>query len=57
MPESDAYEKLEKARRKVAKWNRKADKAVVGAKYQLARIKLRHWEQEEEYWFARWAEE
>lgn len=55
--ESDAYDKLEKARRKVAKWRRKADKAVVGAAYQYATIKLREWEKKEEYWFERWSQE
>jgi phage shock protein A len=46
----DAYEQLDKARRKVAKWNRKAEKALIGAKYQLARLKLAHWEQKVMYW-------
>jgi hypothetical protein len=53
----EPYEELAKARRKVAKWNRKAEKAVVGSDYQAATIKLRYWEQQEEIWFERWAEE
>lgn len=43
-------EELAKARRKLAKWQRKADKAVAGADYQAATIKIRWWEEQEEIW-------
>lgn len=57
MSELTNYEELEKARRKVAKWNRRAEKEVTGAKYQEAIIKLREWEQKEDYWFNKWQDE
>lgn len=45
------WEELQKARRKVAKWQRIADKELIGAKYQKAIIKLHKWENREDYWF------
>lgn len=54
LDEKDPYEMWKKAERKVAKWERKADKAVTGAKYQAAVIKKRHWEDQEMVWHERW---
>ena len=51
------YEQLQKARRKLKKWHRKATKAVAGADYQYATIKLREWENAEDYWFNKWQDE
>lgn len=49
--DKDPHEELARARRKVAKWTRRAEDAVVGADYQAATIKLRKWEQAEDFWF------
>lgn len=53
--EPEPWEMLQKARRKVSKWDRKAGKAVTGAKYQAAMIRKRHWEEQENIWFDRWS--
>ena len=47
------YERYEHALRKIKKWQKKADKAVAGADYQWATIKIRKWEQASEYWHER----
>ena len=57
MDELTSYEQLQKARRKLAKWHRKAAKYIIGPEYQKATIKIREWEQKEDYWFNKWQDE
>lgn len=54
LTEKDPWEMWQNAQQKVAKWERKADKAVTGAQYQEAMIRKRHWEEQEMMWHERW---